>query len=128
MVGVSNRREREIAKGSQIHGIACYSSLSHNHFDLPIENRDLRAGRFWWWPRRDRRGRDLTEGGNPCWGQWGWRVVGASGGASVSRFTTSSVLHDVQHGVAGAGSLVPSLEEIELFEFAGEAKDLGGQD
>jgi len=128
MVGVGNRREREIARRSQIHGIACYSSLSHNHFDLRIENKDLRAGRFWWWPRRDRRGRDLTEGGSPCWGQGGWRSAIAGGGASVSRFTTSSVLHDVRRGVAGAGSLVPSLQEIELFELAGEANDLGGQD
>ena len=126
MVGVGNRREREIAKRSQIHGIACYSSLSHNHFDLRVENKDLRAGRFWWWPRRDRRGRDLTEKGSPCWGQG--RSVRASGSALIPRFTTSSVLHDVRHGVAGAGSLVPSLQEIELFEFAGEGEDLGGQD
>jgi uncharacterized protein YcbK (DUF882 family) len=128
MVGVGNRRERGIARRSQIHGIACYSSLSHNHFDLRIQNKDLRTGRFWWWPRRDRRGRDLTEGGSPCWGQWGWRSARASGGASVSRFTTSSVLRDVRLGVAGAGSLVPTLEEIELFESAGEVEDLGGQD
>jgi uncharacterized protein YcbK (DUF882 family) len=128
MVGVRNRREREIARRSQIHGIACYSSLSHNHFDLRIQNKDLRAGRFWWWPRRDRRGRDLTEGGSPCWGQWGGRSARTGGGASVSRFTTSSVLRDVRLGVTGAGSLVPTLEEIELFESAGEVEDLGGQD
>ena len=126
MVGVGNRREREIAKRSQIHGIACYSSLSHNHFDLRIENKELRAGRFWWWPRRDRRGWDLTEGGSPCWGQG--RSVRASGSALIPRSTTTSVLHDVRRGVAGAGSLVPSLQEIELFEFAGEGEDLGGQD
>jgi uncharacterized protein YcbK (DUF882 family) len=126
MVGVRNRREREIAKRSQIHGIACYSSLSHNHFDLRIENKDLRAGRFWWWPRRDRRGRDLTEGGSPCWGQG--RSARASGSALIPRSTTTSVLHDVRQGVAGAGSLVPSLQEIELFEFAGEGEDMGGLD
>ena len=125
MVGIRNRREREIAKRSQIHGIACYSSLSHNHFDLRIENKDLRAGRFWWWPRRDGRGRDLTEGGSPCWGQG--RSARASG-ASIPLFTTNSVLQDVRRGVVGAGSLVPSLQEIELFEFAGEGEDLGGLD
>ena len=126
MAGVGNRRGRNIAKRSQIHGIACYSSLSHNHFDLRIDNKDLRAGRFWWWPRRDRRGRDLTEGGSPCWGQG--RSARDSGSALIPRFTTSSVLHDMRHGVARAGSLVPSLQEIELFEFAGEGEDLGGVD
>ena len=128
MVGVRNRREREIAKRSQVHGIACYSSLSHNHFDLRIENKDLQAGRFWWWPKRDRRGRDLTESGSPCWGQRVRKTAVASVGVSIPRSTTSSVLRDVRLGVAGAGSLVPSLHEIELFEFAGEEEDLGGLD
>jgi zinc D-Ala-D-Ala carboxypeptidase len=128
MVGVRNRTERNIAKRSQIHGIACYSSVSHNHFDLRIENKDLRSGRFWWWPRKDRRGRDLTKEGHPCWGQRARRMARASATDLIPRSTTSSVLDDVRVGAAGAGSLVPNLQEIKLFESAGEVEDLKGLD
>lgn len=127
MVGVDNRTERNIAKRSQIHGIGCYSSLSHNHFDLRIENRDLQGGHFWWWPSKDRQGRELADDGRPCWGE---KARGAASGARITlaRTTNSAVLHDVRLGVTGAGSLVPTLEEIELFETSGEAEDLGGLD
>ena len=66
IAGVGGHRERRIARHSQIHGIQCYSSASHNHVDLRLENRHLPEGQFWWWPRRDRYGRDLDSGGRPC--------------------------------------------------------------
>jgi zinc D-Ala-D-Ala carboxypeptidase len=62
-------RERTLARGSQIHGIECYSSLSHNHIDLRIENTNLGDYRFWYWPKRDRRGRDLTSDSQLCLGE-----------------------------------------------------------
>jgi len=128
MAGVSNRTQRSIAKKSQIHGIGCYSSMSHNHFDLRIENRDLTGGHFWWWPKKDSRGRELADDGLPCWGEKVRKTASAGAGVTVAPTTTSSVLHDVRLGVEGAGSLVPSLAEIELFESAGELDDLNGLD
>jgi zinc D-Ala-D-Ala carboxypeptidase len=128
MASVDNRTERRIAKGSQIHGIGCYSSMTHNHFDLRIENRDLTGGHFWWWPQRDSNGRELADDGRPCWGETTRRTSIGGASLSLARATSGSVLRDIRLGVIGAGSLVPSLEEIELFETAGELEDLGGLD
>jgi zinc D-Ala-D-Ala carboxypeptidase len=128
MVGVDNRRERKLAKGSQIHGIGCYSSLSHNHFDIRIDNRDLVAGHFWWWPKKDRQGRELADDGRPCWGEMS-KATAANGTLTTLASTTNgAVLQDLRDGDLGSGSLVPSLAEIELFETSGEAADLGGWD
>ena len=69
MAEVSNRRSRDIARGSQIHGIGCYSSLSHNHFDLRIQNKALPEVSVWWWPEQDRYERDLADDSRPCWGE-----------------------------------------------------------
>ena len=69
IVDVSNRKARNHAKGSQVHGIGCYSSLSHNHFDLRMQNESLEAAMFWWWPKRDDFQRDLASDGLPCWGE-----------------------------------------------------------
>lgn len=110
MANVSNRHQRYLAKSSQVHGIMCYSSLSHNHFDLRIENKDLSSQRSWWWPKRDSQGRDLASDGRPCWGDSG----------TSSRTSISSR--------SAGGSLVPSPEEVRAFEDAGEPADLGGQD
>lgn len=63
------RRERTLARGSQIHGIECYANLVHNHLDIRIENRKLNDYRFWYWPERDRRGRDLTSNSRLCHGE-----------------------------------------------------------
>lgn len=110
MANVSNRHQRYLAKRSQVHGIACYSSLSHNHFDLRIENKDLSAQRSWWWPKRDPQGRDLAADGRLCWGE----------GGTSSRTSISSSTADA--------SLIPSPEEVQAFEDAGEPSDLGGSD
>lgn len=69
IAGVRGHRERRLARASQIHGIECYSSLSHNHLDLRIENRKLPDYRAWYWPQRDRRGRDLAGNSRPCQGE-----------------------------------------------------------
>jgi len=128
MSGVDNRTERRIAKGSQFHGIGCYSSMTHNHFDLRIENKDLVGGQFWWWPRKDNQGRELADDGRPCWGEKARRASTSGAGLAFADATEASVLRDIRLGVIGAGSLVPSVEEIELFETTGEAEDLGGLD
>lgn len=116
---VDNHTARVVARGSQVHGIACYSSTSHNHFDIRIENRDARSTQYWWWPRRDRYGRDLTSNRRLCWGERR-RTSSARTSAATLRMVTGAVM--------GAGSLVPSLEEIEAFERAGEPPDLRGAD
>jgi zinc D-Ala-D-Ala carboxypeptidase len=128
MTSVDNRTERRIAKRSQIHGIGCYSSMTHNHFDLRIENRDLTGGHFWWWPQRDKEGRDLADDGRPCWGEKARRTSADGASLSLAPTTDGSVLRDMRVGVAGAGSVVPTPDEIELFETAGEVEDLGGLD
>ena len=69
MIGVSNRGQRDLARQSQLHGIGCYSSLSHNHLDLRLENPAAPEARFWWWPRQDAAGRDLADDHRPCWGE-----------------------------------------------------------
>ena len=128
MSGVDNRTERRIARRSQFHGIGCYSSMTHNHFDLRIENRDLVGGQFWWWPTKDNQGRELADDGRPCWGEKARQASSSGAGLALARTTGASVLRDMQLGVVGAGSLVPTLDEIELFETTGEAEDLGGLD
>lgn len=69
MADTDNHAERDLAKATQFHGIGCYSSLSHNHFDIRLDNKDLDGGRYWWWPERDDKGRDLADDGRPCWGE-----------------------------------------------------------
>jgi uncharacterized protein YcbK (DUF882 family) len=100
---VSNRRQRYIAKRSQFHGIGCYSSQTHNHLDLRIENRDLSSQRSWWWPDKDSKGRDLDEAGIPCWGE----VTASSSKVAAVRAAVST-------------SPIPTAAEVERFQEAGE--------
>jgi zinc D-Ala-D-Ala carboxypeptidase len=113
MAHVRNRRERNIAKRSQLSGIGCYASLSHNHFDTRIDNRDLASSRFWWWPERDSKGRDLDATGRPCWGERARKAGRSPAGGSRQ---------------AGPQSLVPSVREVRAFQAAGEPADLLGAD
>jgi zinc D-Ala-D-Ala carboxypeptidase len=69
VLDVANRAARDAGKSSQFHGIACYSSLSHNHFDLRLQNKELEAAHYWWWPKRDKLERDLADDERPCWGE-----------------------------------------------------------
>jgi hypothetical protein len=110
VANVGNRRARRIARGSQIHGIGCYSYLTHNHFDLRLDNGDLPSSQFWWWPERDGAGRDLDETGSPCWGQQ------KKTGSTVSIRALRSE------------SRFPSVAEIDAFSAAGEPDDLLGAD
>jgi hypothetical protein len=75
MADVNNRVERDLARASQFYGIGCYSSLSHNHFDIRIENPDAPSAQFWWWPDQDDKGRDLADDGLPCWGEAATKTV-----------------------------------------------------
>lgn len=84
MAGVSNRRQRDIARGSQTHGIGCYSSLSHNHLDLRLQNHVLAAVQSWWWPRQDEWERDLADDGRPCLGETKRTAARVSAGADVT--------------------------------------------
>jgi zinc D-Ala-D-Ala carboxypeptidase len=120
MVAVSNHRERRLARRSQLSGIGCYSSLSHNHFDLRLDNADLPAQRAWWWPQRDSKGRDLDATGRPCWGEKKRTKARAAAGAGASRALRAHV--------RGAESLILTKREIDTFEAAGEVPELGSAD
>jgi zinc D-Ala-D-Ala carboxypeptidase len=120
---IDNRTQRNHARGTAFTGIGCYSSMAHNHLDLRLENPDLPSSRFWWWPAQDRRGRDLDHAGRLCWGEPNNHTA-----ASAEHRTTATVLGAVEQAVPGAGSLVPTIAEIEAFKRAGEPSDLRGAD
>jgi zinc D-Ala-D-Ala carboxypeptidase len=122
MADVRNRRERRLARRSELHGIGCYSALSHNHFDIRIDNPDLPSSRSWWWPARDDKGRDLDAGGGPCWGQRSKKR------SLPPATTTAAVLRAVSDARPGSGALVPSVAEIDAFARAGEPADVGAAD
>ena len=83
VLDVTNREGRDRARGSQLHGIACYATLSHNHLDLRMQNRSLPQAAFWYWPQRDEHRRDLSDDRRPCYGESYESSVSASmdGGA-----------------------------------------------
>ena len=118
---VDNRTSRELAMTSQFSGIGCYSSLSHNHLDIRVENAGSSTTQFWWWPKTDAKGRHLADDGLPCWGE------AVRKKAALTR-ATAAVLRGVATAVPGAGSLVPGAGEVEAFERAGEPDDLLGLD
>ena len=119
---VSNRTGRELAMKTQFSGVGCYSSLSHNHLDIRVENAGSGSTQFWWWPKTDSKGRHLADDGLPCWGE----VV--SKNVTLARSTTAAVLRSVAAALPGAGSVVPDGAEVEAFEDAGETEDLLGLD
>lgn len=120
VAGVDNRSSREIAMSSQFSGVGCYSSLTHNHLDIRVENAGSDTTQFWWWPKTDGKGRHLADDGRPCWGE--------SVKAARVAARTVGLLRRVAASVPGAGSLVPDRAEVEAFERAGENEDLLGLD
>lgn len=117
---VDNRSSRELAMTSQFSGVGCYSSLSHNHLDIRVENAGSGTTQFWWWPKTDSKGRHLADDGLPCWGETVKKLARTT---AVAR-----LLSRVAAGVPGAGSRVPGAEEVAAFERAGETEDLLGLD
>jgi zinc D-Ala-D-Ala carboxypeptidase len=107
---VSNRRARDVSKASQVHGIACYSEFRHNHLDIRLDNHELDAARYWYWPKQDRRDRDLAEDGGVCWGEPGTR-------SAAARAATS-----------GTWALFPSVDAVRDFADSIEPDDLHGLD
>lgn len=118
MAETDNRLQRDLARVSQIHGIGCYRSLSHNHFDIRIENKHLPSSQFWWWPEQDGKGRDLDESDQPCYGEYDHTDADARPFAAPVDGS----------GRAIGGSAVPSAAEVRAFEAAGEPSDLGAAD
>lgn len=118
---VSNRTSRELAMKTQFSGVGCYSSLTHNHLDIRVENAGSGSTQFWWWPKSDDKGRHLADDGRACWGETIPKNL------ALTR-TTASVLRSVAAAVPGAGTAVPDAAEVEAFERAGEPDDLLGVD
>ena len=114
VLDVSNRDGRNRARGSQVHGIACYATLSHNHFDLRMQNRSLPQAAYWWWPDRDRYKRDLSEDGRPCYGE-----VRQSSSMSASMDGGGGESHDVHEWTEA---------ELDEWKASGEPSDLHGLD
>ncbi|MFN2587489.1 MAG: D-Ala-D-Ala carboxypeptidase family metallohydrolase [Actinomycetota bacterium] len=117
-----NRTARELSMTSQFSGVGCYSSLTHNHLDIRVENAASGTTRFWWWPKSDARGRHLADDGLPCWGETVTRRQ-----KTIARLG-ATVLRAVAGALPGAGSVVPDSTEVEAFEDAGENDDLLGLD
>lgn len=100
MAEVTNRYARDLARRSQFYGIGCYSSMSFNHMDLRMENKDYPEARFWWWPDQDAKGRDLADDGKPCYGE-----------ATTEQPSTS----DGDSSRVGAAMLLPSARLLASF-------------
>jgi zinc D-Ala-D-Ala carboxypeptidase len=115
---VDNHTSRDLAMTSQFSGVGCYSSLSHNHLDIRVENAGAGDTQFWWWPKTDSKGRHIADDGLPCWGETVKKTALAAG----------STLRSVVEALPGAGSVVPGPAEIGAFEDAGETEDLLGLD
>ncbi len=111
VVGTTNRLTRDVGKATQLHGIACYSSKTHNHLDLRLQNEALPSAQFWYWPDRDAYGRDLADDNQPCWGETittSPRTSKSSAGDSTEPTWTES--------------------EVQAWEKAGEPDDMGRGD
>ena len=109
MANVSNHAERILGETSDFSGIGCYSQLTHNHFDIRMENSHLPSSQFWWWPARNGRGQDLDDQNKPCYGE---RIKG-SAGTSQGPLTSPEVMTRAQ---------------VLAFEAAGETGHLGSGD
>jgi hypothetical protein len=108
MAQVTNHAERLLGEATDFSGIGCYSQLTHNHFDIRLENSDLPSSQFWWWPKQNAQGQDLDDQNQPCYGE----------GATVSA-----------RSEAGARSPeVLTKAQVMAFGAAGETGNLGRGD
>jgi hypothetical protein len=109
MANVANHTERILAEATDFSGIGCYSQLTHNHFDIRLDNFDLPSSRFWWWPQQNRQGEDLDDQSQPCYGET--PVVAAA--AAVGRVSVTSP---------------PTRLQVSRFAARGETPNLGSGD
>jgi hypothetical protein len=109
MATVGNHAERILGESSDFSGIGCYSQLTHNHFDIRIDNSDLPSSQFWWWPLQNRQGEDLDDQSKPCYGESSATV--ASPAASAPSMQVS--------GAAG-----PTRQQVDRFAARGEPVDM----
>jgi hypothetical protein len=108
VVDANNRRTRDLARAGQFYGIGCYSGFTHNHLDLRLENQNLGAAQYWWWPKQDSRGRDLADDGLPCWGE------------SAHRRIVAGLLNGMRASDPEGASIIPDLDEVARFKEEGE--------
>ena len=108
VVDANNRRSRDLARAGQFYGISCYSGFTHNHLDLRLENRNLGAALYWWWPKQDSRGRDLADDGLPCWGETAHKRV------------VTNLINVLRASDPEDASIIPDLEEVARFKQEGE--------
>jgi peptidoglycan hydrolase-like protein with peptidoglycan-binding domain len=109
MAAVTNHKERLLGENSDFSGIGCYSQLTHNHFDIRVNNGSLPSSQFWWWPQQNRMGEDLDDQSQPCYGE----VSAASSAMSLR---------------SSGGSDVLSAPQVRTFAAEGETGNLGSGD
>ena len=108
VVDANNRYTRDLARSGQFYGIGCYSGFTHNHLDLRLENGDLGAAQYWWWPEQDSRGRDLADDGLPCWGE------------TAHKRAVASLISSMRASDPADASVIPSVDEVQRFKSEGE--------
>jgi zinc D-Ala-D-Ala carboxypeptidase len=99
MANVTNHHERRLGERTDFSGIGCYSQLTHNHFDIRLDNANLPSSQFWWWPKQNSLGEDLDDQGRPCYGEVA--ASSTSGLASRSRIDVLTAAHVRAFGAAG---------------------------
>jgi zinc D-Ala-D-Ala carboxypeptidase len=93
MANVTNHAERVLGEAGDFSGIGCYSQLTHNHFDIRLENSALASSQFWWWPKQNARGQDLDDQNKPCYGEGATASSGGRGPRPLPDvLTTAQVL------------------------------------
>jgi zinc D-Ala-D-Ala carboxypeptidase len=96
MAKVTNHHERRIGERTDFSGIGCYSQLTHNHFDIRLDNANLPSSQFWWWPKQNSLGEDLDDQGKPCYGE-----VATTSAAAGSRTDVLTAAQVRAFGAAG---------------------------
>lgn len=103
---VHNHDSRDNAKRSQFSGIACYSTTTHSHLDIRLDNIELPEAMYWYWPETDDKGRELADDGNLCSGEKAY---------FKQKKEESNMLRSVR-----AWQPTPTVRDIEAFRTSGD--------
>jgi zinc D-Ala-D-Ala carboxypeptidase len=141
MAYTTNHQERVLGRATDFSGIGCYSQLTHNHFDIRMDNKALPSSQFWWWPQQNANGEDLDEGGKPCSGETTSPTsadapvsTSATAGASAfgaPRQSMSASTEGLAAPTVSAPDPAPEVltrRQVHAFAAAGETSHLGRGD
>jgi zinc D-Ala-D-Ala carboxypeptidase len=133
MAYTTNHRERVLGRATDFSGIGCYSQLTHNHFDIRMDNKALPSSQFWWWPQQNASGEDLDESGKPCSGE---TATATSATTAVSTSGTERLAMSLSAGNPTSPTVstpdsapdVLTRREVHAYAAAGEPSHLGRGD